>query len=76
MVILNLKKMEENKRNTGTYSFYKFLPLTGRPSSSIRDLLSKIKNIERKHPQLFYEVLNMQGVCTNIDELNFTFGFL
>ena len=62
--------MEENKRNTGTYSFYKFLPLTGRPSSSIRDLLSKIKNIERKHPQLFYEVLNMQGVCTNIDELN------
>lgn len=62
--------MEQSKRNTGTYTFYKPQNLRGRPNIYVRDFLNKIKTIEKKYPELFYEVLDVQGICTNINELN------
>lgn len=68
--------MEEIKINTGTYTFYKPQNLRGRPNNSIRDFLTKIKSIEKNYPELFYSVLNTQGVCKDIDELNVMYKLL
>ena len=63
--------MEENNKTTRKYSFYEPLPYKGRPNNQVRDLCMKIKNIEKQHPDLFFDVISEQDACINIRELSF-----
>jgi hypothetical protein len=63
--------MEENNKTTGKHSFYKHFAYKGRPNNQVRDLCMKIKNIEKQHPDLFFNVISEQGACENIRELSF-----